>query len=69
MNNTLKDKIKKTIKVKSLIMGFYTHQDLKDIEDIVANMNPTFRKVILFTQTMFIFIFLLYITMALFNYS
>ena len=50
-------------------MGFYTHQDLKDIEKIVANMNPTFRKVMLFTQTMFIFFFIIYITMAIFNYS
>lgn len=50
-------------------MGFYTSEDLKDIEHIVGNMNPTFRKVIVYTQTIFIFIFFLYITMAIFNYS
>jgi len=50
-------------------MGIYTSEDLKDIENIVGNMNPTCRKVILYTQTMFIFIFLLYITMAIFTYS
>ena len=69
LNNRLKDKTKKTIKIKSITMGFYTSEDLKDIENIVGNMNPTFRKVMVFTQTMFIFIFFLYITMAIFNYS
>ena len=69
MNNRLKDKTKKTIKVKSITMGFYTSEDLKDIENIVGNMNPTFRKVIVTTQTIFLFIFITYIAISLFNYS
>ena len=50
-------------------MGFYTSEDLKDIENIVGNMNPTFRKVIVTTQTIFLFIFITYIAISLFNYS
>lgn len=69
LNNRLKDKTKKTIKVKSITMGFYTSEDLKDIENIVGNMNPTFRKVIVTTQTIFLFIFITYIAISLFNYS
>jgi hypothetical protein len=69
LNNRLKDKTKKTIKVKSITMGFYTSEDLKDIENIVGNMNPTLRQFIVTTQTIFLFIFITYIAISLFNYS
>jgi len=69
LNNRLKDKTKKTIKVKSITMGFYTSEDLKDIENILGNMNPTLRQFIVTTQTIFLFIFITYIAISLFNYS
>tara|TARA_Y100000389_G_C17239336_1_gene402256 strand:- start:340 stop:588 length:249 start_codon:yes stop_codon:yes gene_type:complete len=69
LNNRLKDKTKKTSKVKSITMGFYTSEDLKDIENIVGNMNPTLRQFIVTTQTIFLFIFITYIAISLFNYS
>ena len=42
-------------------MGVHPFHDLKDIEKILKNMHPTFLKSIVFSQILFLFIFISYL--------